>query len=81
MFEDGSQAAGDLIVGADGAHSRVRDSLLGLEKAALHPLPFAGCSIITTLPAALATKFRETVNPISTLSYHPLGSMAFVSRE
>lgn len=79
MFEDGSETAGDLIVGADGAHSAVRDNLLGPEKAALHLLPLAGCSIITTLPAALATKFRETVNPISTLGYHPLGITAFVS--
>lgn len=79
MFEDGSEAVGDLIVGADGAHSKVRDSLLGPEKAALHSLPLVGSSIITTLPAALATKFRDTIDPIIALSYHPLGMLAFVS--
>ena len=81
IFEDGSEAVGDLIIGADGSHSRVREYLLGTENAALHLLPLVGCSVITTLPAALAVKFRETTNPISALSYHPLGMIAFVACE
>ncbi|ORY35311.1 putative kynurenine 3-monooxygenase [Naematelia encephala] len=51
-FEDGSQAQGDILIGADGMHSRVRQHVLG-DKA---PTPtFDGlCIIYGFVPATLA---------------------------
>jgi 2-polyprenyl-6-methoxyphenol hydroxylase-like FAD-dependent oxidoreductase len=34
-FEDGSKATGDIVIGCDGSHSKVREFLVGSEAAAL----------------------------------------------
>ncbi|KAL9103360.1 MAG: hypothetical protein Q9163_001572 [Psora crenata] len=79
FFEDGTRATGDILIGADGAHSRVREHLLGHEKAALHPLPITGASVITNLTAELAKLFRKDFNDIFALTVNPAGFVSFIS--
>jgi 2-polyprenyl-6-methoxyphenol hydroxylase-like FAD-dependent oxidoreductase len=58
-FEDGTTATGDLLVGTEGAHSIVREYLLGPEKAALQPSPIVASASMAKLPAEAALKYKE----------------------
>ncbi|KAL8716228.1 MAG: hypothetical protein Q9220_000133 [cf. Caloplaca sp. 1 TL-2023] len=78
-FEDGSTAKGSILIGTDGANSRVREFLLGPEKAASQRLPLVGCGLVESLPADIALKVRA-VNDIYCVNYHPEGICAFISR-
>ncbi|KAL8721858.1 MAG: hypothetical protein Q9225_001535 [Loekoesia sp. 1 TL-2023] len=77
-FEDGSAVTGNLIIGADGANSRVRDFLLGPSKAALEPLPLLGCGAVESLPADISRKIRD-INDLYFVAYHPEGVCAFMA--
>ncbi|KAL8672565.1 MAG: hypothetical protein Q9168_002970 [Polycauliona sp. 1 TL-2023] len=77
-FEDDTTATGNLLIGADGANSRVREFLLGKEKAALQPLALFGCGAVETLPADISRKIRD-INDLYFVSYHPEGPCAFMA--
>ena len=81
IFEDGTEATGNILIGVDGGKSKVREYLLGPEKAEVQQLPLLGCQCISTLPADLAQKFRSQTNGPSLLGTHPLGICSFMSSE
>ena len=78
QFEDGTEVTGDLLIGADGANSKVREFLFGAEEAALQPLALIGCGGVECLPAKISRQIRD-VNDLYFVSYHPEGVCAFMA--
>ncbi|KAL8647382.1 MAG: hypothetical protein Q9226_006453 [Calogaya cf. arnoldii] len=77
-FEDDTAVTGNLLIGADGANSRVREFLLGKEKAALQPMAVFGCGALERLPADISRKIRD-INDLYFVAYHPEGPCAFMA--
>ncbi|KAL8704292.1 MAG: hypothetical protein Q9201_002546 [Fulgogasparrea decipioides] len=77
-FEDGTAVTGSIVIGAEGANSKVREYLLGPEEAALQQLPLLGIGAVESLPADISRKIRE-INDLYFVSYHPEGVCAFMA--
>lgn len=78
QFLDGTTAVGDILIGADGARSAVREHLVGKEKAKVSP-----CSALigmTTVNFHDAEKARHacTGNPVLHMGFHPAGRMIMI---
>ena len=71
-FEDSTQETGNLLIGADGTKSIVRQFLLGVEEAALIPSPVVMSAVITTLSKEAAVKLTA-LHPIHSMVFHPKG--------
>lgn len=71
-FEDNTSSTGDLLIGAEGAHSVVRNFLVGPEKGAAISLPLVASATMAKLPKSAALKFKEYANRLMVL-FHPLG--------
>lgn len=76
-FEDGSKETGNLLIGTDGAHSRVREYLLGKEKAALVPSPIVASATISRLPEQVVGTLRG-LHPRYCIAFHPDGYFNWV---
>jgi 2-polyprenyl-6-methoxyphenol hydroxylase-like FAD-dependent oxidoreductase len=71
-FEDGSQESGNLLIGTEGAHSRVREYLLGKERAALIPSRIVASVTISHLPEQQVNALRN-MHPRYCIAFHPDG--------
>ena len=71
---------GSVLIGSDGANSKVREYLLGSQEASLQTLPVLGCGALERLPAEVAHQIRH-INDLYFIGYHPEGIAAFMSRE
>jgi len=67
-------------VGAEGAHSKVRNFLLGQEKAALILSPIVASAVITSLPAEVALSFRKLHSRYCVM-FHPNGYFCWLGGE
>ncbi|KAK2761710.1 hypothetical protein FQN54_001538 [Arachnomyces sp. PD_36] len=73
-FEDGSTETGDLVIGAEGAHSKVREYLFGKERASLTPTSVVGSSVMARLPKQAAQDVRNLHSSSRySISFHPKG--------
>lgn len=71
VFEDGSEEIGDLIVGADGSRSKVRQFLVGEDKAKPEDLPFTMVNFSAGQYTSDQVELLRTVHPIVKLAHHP----------
>ncbi|KAK7449761.1 hypothetical protein VKT23_013236 [Stygiomarasmius scandens] len=78
LFEDGTEEQGALLIGCEGAHSKVREYLVGAEKAALRPLPILTNAAVTSFPAEAALAIRK-IHQRFMFSIHPEGCFIWMS--
>ncbi|KAF2713405.1 FAD/NAD(P)-binding domain-containing protein [Pleomassaria siparia CBS 279.74] len=70
VFTDGTEAKGDIVVGCDGAKSRVREQICGKEKAMLTEVPLSMFNFTAKFEADLA-KYIRGRNALFVTSIHP----------
>jgi len=78
-FEDGTKETGNLLVGAEGAHSITREFLVGPEEASLLQSPCVASVTITKLGREAAIALRA-LHPRYTISFHPNGTFTWVRK-
>lgn len=72
FFEDGSADEGDIVIGIDGATSRVRHQLLGSD-AVMDILPFALMNFNVSYTAEQALFIKDRLHPLVDIAIHPAG--------
>ncbi|KAF1911351.1 hypothetical protein BDU57DRAFT_485048, partial [Ampelomyces quisqualis] len=72
FFEDGSTDQGDILIGIDGAMSKVRQCLLGRE-AEQDILPFALMNFNASYTAEQARFIKDGLHPLVDIAIHPAG--------
>jgi 2-polyprenyl-6-methoxyphenol hydroxylase-like FAD-dependent oxidoreductase len=77
IFKDGTREVGNLLIGAEGAHSKVRSFLLGPERSALQMSSIVSSVTIAKLPAEAAFRFSDT-HPRFVILLHPNGNFAWI---
>ncbi|EAT86330.2 hypothetical protein HBI56_100180 [Parastagonospora nodorum] len=71
-FEDGTTDEGDIVIGIDGAMSKVRQCLLG-RQADSDMLPFALMNFNVSYTAEQALFIKERLHPLVDIAIHPAG--------
>ena len=79
-FTDGSQEAGHLLVGAEGAHSPTREFLLGAKEAELLQSSIVASVTINKMSREAALALRK-LHPRYIISFHPNGTFTWHSSE
>ena len=78
-FADGSTYQGDVLIGADGPKSKVREMLLGIEKARSSPVGINYNTAIVKYGDAEKSKYIRSFHPVALLGYNPTGRFHFIS--
>ncbi|KAF2788432.1 FAD/NAD(P)-binding domain-containing protein [Melanomma pulvis-pyrius CBS 109.77] len=79
LFKDGTEVEGDVVVGCDGARSRVRDEIVGEEDAKLTTVPLTMLNFTAQFESEQAL-FIRSWNPLFVTSVHPdTGTMFWLS--
>ncbi|KIK54488.1 hypothetical protein GYMLUDRAFT_48632 [Collybiopsis luxurians FD-317 M1] len=79
-FEDGLEEEGQLLIGTDGAHSKVRDFLLNPERASVKYSQIVASRVLTTLPAEVARQL-VALHPRNIVGYDPRGLSLWISTQ
>ncbi|KAK5741894.1 hypothetical protein LTR17_003642 [Elasticomyces elasticus] len=74
-FDDGSQARGDMVIGADGSHSKVREFLVGVEAAKCQPIGLTMVNHAAGNYTPGQARILRAFHPIVQLSIHPTKQM------
>lgn len=77
FFEDGTRATGELLIGAEGAHSQVREYLVGPETATLKPSCVVSSIATPRLPIDVSRAVRQ-LHPRYCAVFHPDGYFCWV---
>lgn len=67
-----------MIIGAEGAHSKVREFLVGTETAKLVQSPIVASVTMAKLPRDAAIAFQK-INPRYHVTFHPNGMFTWIS--
>lgn len=79
-FADGSRDSGNLVIGTDGPHSRVRQLLVGEERAKVEPTDFATTMCFTQHTREHALFLRAPPHhPLYQVGAHPQGMFGWLS--
>lgn len=71
-FEDGSSDEGDIVIGVDGAMSKVRRCLIPKE-GNMDTLPFALMNFNASYTAEQAQFIKDRLHPLVDIAIHPAG--------
>lgn len=71
IFKNGQIVKGTTVVGCDGPHSKVREVLLGKDKASVTPVKLVHCNISTNYADPEQAKSVRSVDPIWCLVFCP----------
>lgn len=80
-FSDGSTYRGVAVIGADGPNSKVRQILLGAEKAKTTPLEIVFLTTNVNYNDAEKAKHVRSGHPVVCPGFHPKGIFNFISGE
>jgi 2-polyprenyl-6-methoxyphenol hydroxylase-like FAD-dependent oxidoreductase len=78
-FTDGSTYDGDVLVGADGPNSKVREILLGTEKARRTPLDIVYNMSIVKYGDPEKALYVQSGHPQNMFGYNPNGTFSFLA--
>lgn len=78
-FADGSTYSGDIVIGADGPRSKVRELLLGVEESRTTPLSVVQNSAIVCYDDAEKAKHVRSASPTFAVGYHPDRMLHYIS--
>lgn len=80
-LEDGTETTGNILVGCDGAKSKLRELVVGPEAAQLTVMPINMFNFTQTYTAEQALRI-QTIHPMFKISYYPeTAEMFWISSE